>query len=186
MIEQDTKNAWSEALEGALLERKLLESKLLEQENLLRATNAAYACFASAATVLSFIYPDRGFRTAAALLTLALSLLVAALCMQRGSARAQRLHGEYAALSRLKQEPGDPESARRQFEEICASGEALSAHERRAALRMQDFLTKSTEKQLFGYEKFQYWFVEIALIALRILLFLVPAACIALAATGLL
>ncbi len=183
------KNAFLEELDRAVSERRFMEGRLTAAGNMLWALCMVYAGFASAACVCGLVYEQPGFQTVSAALTIALSLLVMVFCMQKGALRAQRLHAECAELEKMRPEAEKADEAdelRRRIVEMTMLGEPVSAHERRALLHMHDRTHKAEERRLFGYEKFLYWFAEIALIVLRMAAFLAPAAAITLAAVGLL
>ena len=78
--------------------------------------------------------------------------------------------------------------------ELTGAGEGCAGHERRAVLRMHDREEKRLAMQegrtanaprLYGYEKFLYWFAEIAGIVFKVVLLMAPVAGIVLAAVGL-
>lgn len=167
------------------------EERILSRDKQTRALAVWYACFSAAAAVLQLVYPEKGFHSVSPVLTVALALLTICVCMQKGAERAGQLRGRKARLQRLIYEAERTEDAdlgrlQAEYLEVCACDEGINSHDRRSILRMHDLEEQSSEKKLRGYEKFLYWFVEIAGMVLKTIVLLAPAAAIALAAIRLL
>lgn len=167
------------------------EGRLLSAEKTLRAATVWYACAALVMAVLGLIYPEKGFQPMSVLTTGALAILAVCMCVQKYAARAYQMRGARMRLERAisEAECADEAAARGlqdKYLEICASDEGMNRHEMRAVSRMHDLYERDGKRRLCGYEKFLYWFVEIAGIVVKTMAALAPIALTTLNAVGLL
>lgn len=177
------------AMEQKKKELEYREGRLMDVERAARMNACWYACFAALTAALGLIYPDGGFQTLTALTTMALSIWTVLVCANRGAARAQRIRSERAAIERIFQEmetSDDVRCAQTALSAILSTEDAAGSHEQRAIRRMGALNAPDESAPFCGYEKFLYWFVEIAGMTAEALILLAPVAAVVLAAVGLL
>ena len=157
------------------------------------------ALCAAAAAVLSALYPAEAWNVFLAVMTILLALQTVFLCANPLEARLRMIRRDLAELEKLHAEAGaeqaDEMALLSRLQLIISSGAGVSAQEKRSYERVKD---RSEEWQaacdgrsaepyrLFGYEKFLYWFYEIARIVFYTVALLLPIAGFVLAACGLL
>ena len=164
-----------------------------------RCLTGCYAVYAAAAAVLSALYPAAAWNVFLAVMTILLALLTVFLCANPLEARLRMIRRDLAELEKLHAETGaenaDEMAVLSRLQLIVSSGAGVSAQERRSYERAKDRSEewkaacdgRSAEPyRLFGYEKFLYWFYEIAGIVFYAVMLLLPIAGFALAACGLL
>lgn len=175
------------------------EERVKEHDKTARYLAGCYAVYAAAAAVLSAMYSTEAWRILLTLMTVILALMTVFLCVNPFGMRLRMIRRDIAELEALHTaacgEDDDENALHSRLQPIISAGAGVSAQERRAYERVKDRSEKwqaawegrpARPKRLFGYEKFLYWFIEIAGIILLVLALLLPAAGIALAACGLL
>lgn len=176
-------------------QRHVQEERLAALSKKLRWITAYYAVFAAAAAVMNAVYQTPSWRVLLTVMTVLLSLAAVVQCADPFAGKLSLIRRDRAELERLENElssdnaDGQAISARLQavaLTGVCAQDRRAFEWKQDRAQKAQASGEKPDKKRLFGYEKFLFWFFEIAGIAALTLLFLLPAAGVALAACGLL
>lgn len=175
------------------------EELVQAREKTMRYLAGYYAVCAAAAAVLSALYPTASWHVFLTLMTILLALITVFLSVGPFGTRLRLIRRDIAELEALhaaaEADGADEREIESRLQLITASGAGVSAQERRAYERVKDRSEKwqaawdgrnARPKRLFGYEKFLYWFIEIACIVFLMLALLLPAAGFVLAACGLL
>lgn len=174
------------------------EERVKMKEQAARLLTGCYAVYASAAAVLSALYPTDSWRVLLTLLTVLLAIMAVFLSVNPFGERLRIIRRDLSELQALNSASADGADERAVcgcLQLIMASGAGVSAQERRAYERVKDRSERwqaaregrpYSAGRLLGYEKFLYWLNEIAGIIFMAAALLLPAAGFALAACGLL
>ena len=175
------------------------EERVMSHEKAARCLTGCYAVYAVAAAVLSALYPAASWTALLTLMTVFSALLTVFLCVNPFGQRLKLIRRDLAELEALhtaaEQHELDERTLGSRMQMIVSSGAAADAQDRRAYERIKDRSEKrqaawegrpAHPKRLFGYEKFLYWFYEIAGIVFFTVMLLLPVAGFVVAACGLL
>lgn len=184
-----------EKIRETAAQRSVQEERLAALSKKMKWITVYYAVFAAAFAVLSAVYEGASWRVLLTVMTVLASLAAVVQCADPFAGKLSLIRRDRAELERMENDlssgQADEQAVSARLQAVVFTG--VCSQDRRAFEWMQDRAEKAPAsgekkggKRLFGYEKFLFWFFEIAGIAALTALFLLPAAGVALAACGLL
>jgi hypothetical protein len=180
------------AVEFTRLNRIHASNRLITNESFVQGINIYYSCASAIVTVLSLIFPQKNYGIVSALLTVILAISIVYLNAQKYGSRAQQLQSNFIALQQLHYEilaavdandANKRESLETKYIELLKTSENHNQHDHKHTLYQQDKIDRAKAKKkgeplpnprLKGYEKLQFWFVEIGFLAIKIVMWSAP------------